>query len=306
MWDLEHSPEDARGGAVSVGNFDGVHRGHAAMLARLAVMSRRIAGPTVAITFDPHPAAFLRASQEPPRLTEIERRAELLNLCGVDFVVVCKTSVQWLQQTAEEFFDSVLIRSVGAKGIVEGPNFYFGKNREGDTRKLGELCKLHGIELEIVEPESFGSGMVSSTEVRRRLQTGDVAGANRLLLESYRIRGTVVHGESRGRQIGFPTANLANIRTLVPGPGVYATRTKIGSRSFASATHIGPSPTFDSNAVCKVETHVLDLEDDLYDQVLEIEMLERIRDVQRFGSVSELKEQLVRDVQAARQIVGYP
>ena len=300
--DLEHFPEAARGGAVSVGNFDGVHRGHAQLMSRLVEMARRLGGPAVAITFDPHPAAFLRAANVPEKLTTLPRRAELLQACGVDFVVVCRTSTKWLSQSAAEFFKQTLVESAGARGIVEGPNFFFGRNREGDTTKLQQFCDEAGMELEIMQPAFADGNMVSSTEVRRMLASGDVVGANRLLTAPYRFTGRVVHGDGRGKDIGFPTANLDAIETMVPAAGVYASVAVLDGKRFASATHIGPNPTFNSEQKQKVEVHIMDLDADLYGRELHVELTKKIRDIIRFQSVEDLVQQLKRDIAVAQEV----
>lgn len=302
IWDLEHFPEAARGGAVSVGNFDGVHKGHAQLIEQLADMARRLEGPAVAITFDPHPAAFLRSANIPERLTTIRRRGELLNACGADYVVVCRPSQEWLSQTAREFFKTILLGRAGARGIVEGPNFFFGRNREGDTAKLTEYCDQYGIELSIVRPASSEGAMISSTEVRRLLLAGDIAAANRLLTAPYRISGKVVHGDGRGKAIGFPTANLDEIQTLIPAPGVYASLAVIDGRHWPSATHIGPNPTFGPDQQQKVEIHVIDFDADLYGREIEVDLKARIRDIVRFPSVEDLVQQLKYDIAEAYRI----
>lgn len=302
--DLEHFPQSAKGGAVSVGNFDGVHLGHAQLISRLKKLADQLGGPAVAITFDPHPAAFLRASNVPERLTTMERRAELLKRCGADYVVVCRTSQQWLQQTAQEFFQQTLVARAAARGIIEGPNFFFGKDREGDTALLKQFCDQHAITLEIAEPTELESGaMVSSTQVRRLLAAGDVESANRLLTARYRLRGVVVHGDGRGKTIGFPTANLEDIQTVIPAPGVYATIAEVDGKRVASASHIGPNPTFDSTQKHKVEIHLMSFEADLYGREIDVEFHARIRDVVRFQSVEELIQQLKQDVAAARSLI---
>jgi riboflavin kinase/FMN adenylyltransferase len=301
--DLKHLPDDVRGGAISVGNFDGVHRGHASLMSRLVAMSGRIGGPSVAVTFDPHPAAFLHPASVPPRLTEIERRAELLSQCGVEHVVVCPTSKDLLEQTSRQFFDRVLIEQLGARGMVEGPNFFFGRHREGDRFKLATYCQEANVELEIVEPvkDDTDSEWVSSTEVRRCLASGDITGANRLLTRPYRLTGTVVHGDGRGKGLGFPTANLEQITTLVPAAGVYATLAFVDGESYKSATHIGPNLTFDSSGGGRVETHIMGLDQDLYGSRLSIELIARIRDITKFESVAMLVEQLNRDIKTAAE-----
>jgi riboflavin kinase/FMN adenylyltransferase len=289
-----------RAGAVTIGNFDGVHRGHAELISRLRRMADRLGGPAVAVTFDPAPAAILRPGGVPPQLTTIDRRTELLKQCGVDHVFVCKTDQDLLGQTPEEFFSRLVVTELAALGMVEGPNFFFGRNRAGDTQLLGMLCQDRGIELEIVAPQSESSLLISSTRVRELLVAGSIGEANRLLTSPYRIRGTVVQGASRGREIGFPTANLSDVATLVPGLGVYACRVLLDdSQVLAAAVHIGPNPTFGEASV-KIEVHLLDFEGDLYGTELEVDFIARVRGIVRFDSSTDLIDQLRRDVAGIR------
>lgn len=272
------------------------------LIRRLRQLATRIEGPTVAVTFDPHPAALLRPGSEPVRLTEIDRRAELLSALGVDHVVVCKTDHKLLRLTAREFFDSVLVDSLGARGIVEGPNFFFGRGREGNVDSLADFCRQSGIAFEIADALSDGDSIVSSTEIRRRIAAGEIESANRLLTAPYRIAGTVVRGDARGARLGFPTANLEDIRTLIPAPGVYASRVEIEGRIYAAASHIGPNLTFDPAGQSKVETHVVDYHGDLYGVRLEVEFIGRVRDIARFESTDLLVRQMERDVATVRQL----
>lgn len=283
-------------GAISIGNFDGVHQGHAALISRLKVMADQIGGPAVAVTFDPSPAAILRPDVVPPQLTTIARRVELLRSCGADRVVVCKTDQALLNQTAEAFFQNLVMKELAARGVVEGPNFYFGKRRAGDTQLLRQLCHDNGIAIEIVSPQSDGESLISSTRVRELLAAGNVAEANRLLTSPYAIRGEIIRGSARGRQIGFPTANLDNVKTLVPGAGVYACRVwRDGDFLADAAANIGPNPTFGENA-SKIEVHLLDFEGDLYGCDLEVEFHSRIRGVVCFDSAKALTDQLALDI----------
>lgn len=291
---------------VSVGNFDGVHRGHAALIRRLVQLAARLGGPSVVVTFDPHPAALLRPGSEPVRLTEIERRAELLGALGVSHVVVCKTDLALLRLSARQFFDSVLVGALGARGIVEGPNFFFGYRREGTVDSLAAFCRQSRVEFEVAEALGDGESIVSSTEVRRRIAAGEIEAANRLLMAPYRIAGTVIRGDARGTGLGFPTANLTDIRTLVPAPGVYATRIELDGHLRAAAAHIGPNPTFDPAGASKVEIHVVDYRGDLYGRRLQVDFIGRVRDITRFESVDSLVRQLERDVATVRRLDQHP
>jgi riboflavin kinase/FMN adenylyltransferase len=220
---------------------------------------------------------------------------------GVDYVVVIETTHELLTLSAEDFFEQILLRQLNAKSIVEGPNFHFGKDRRGDIELLDELCQAHGVRLTIADGQSSAGHWVSSSRIRSLIDLGEIHEANKLLLEPYRLHGRVVQGAARGRTIGFPTANLGDIDVLIPPHGVYAGRTKIGTTIYAAAVHIGPNPTFGENAT-KVEVHLLDYSGDLYGDLLEVEMLDRIRGVQKFNGVDQLVAQLKMDMVQVRAI----
>lgn len=300
---LDQFPADLRGGALTIGNFDGVHRGHKHVMQRLKQHAAAVGGPAIVFTFDPHPARLLRPEQSPPPLTWIDRKAELLSELGVDAVVAYPTDLALLQLEYADFFREIVLERIGARAMVEGPNFYFGHNRRGDVQKLAELCSRHGLELEVVQPklESAGEEMISSSWIRRLIGGGDVAGAGRLLTQPYRIRGLVVHGSARGASLGFPTANLDGIDTLVPAHGVYVGRALIERRWYWTAVHIGPNPTFGELA-SKVEIHVLDFDGSLYGTVLEVDFIDRIRGVQTFENIESLRTQLQQDIDFARDV----
>ena len=207
------------GGAVSIGNFDGVHRGHASLLQQTHRLAGQVDGPAVAVILDPHPAEILRPDRAPPRLTWVERRAELMTQHGIDALIVCETTPAFLKRTAAEFFETLVVATLNAAAMVEGPNFFFGRDRGGNVDVLTGLCEQRGIKLHVVQPSEADSQIISSTRIRQVLQRGAVAEATDLLGCPYRIRGTVERGAGRGKKIGFPTANLEQIDVLVPGLG---------------------------------------------------------------------------------------
>lgn len=299
---LEQLPAAARGGAMAIGNFDGVHLGHRRIVERLLERAREVDGPAVVFTFDPHPVRLLRPSESPPPLTWTERKAQLLKELGVDWIVAYPTDLRLLELTAQQFFDEIVVGAIDAKAMVEGPNFYFGHNREGTIERLAEMTQAAGLTLDIVRPvELEGQQLVSSSLIRRLISEGDVAAAATMLTEPYRIRGMVTHGAGRGAQLGFPTANLEAIDTLLPAIGVYAGRAWINGESAAAAINIGPNPTFGEHAL-KVEVHLIDRDESLYGEPLEVEFLSKLRDVRPFGSKDELVSQLRADVSRARAI----
>ena len=308
---LTDLPPEARGGAVAIGNFDGVHRGHARLIERLVQRARECGGPAVVLTFDPHPVRLLRPESCPPPLTWTERKAELLNRLGVDRLVAYPTDKALLRLSAKEFFDLIVVNTLDSQAIVEGPNFYFGHNREGDVELLTNLAKSAGITLDVVEPTIADEEMISSSRVRELIgRTGDVEQAAKLLTAPYRLRGIVTHGAGRGMELGFPTANLEGIDTLLPAHGVYAARAwaranAASDRSWPAAVNIGPNPTF-GDKISKVEAHLVGCEESLYGRPLELDFLSRLRDVRQFDSSDELVEQVRRDVEAVEKVFVEP
>jgi len=309
-------PSTARGGAVAIGNFDGVHLGHLRIVRRLLERARAVGGPAIVFTFDPHPALLLRPDECPPPLTWTERKAELLAAHGVDEIVAYPTDEVLLQLSAREFFDKIVRETLDAKAMVEGPNFYFGHNREGDVELLGKLTAAAGMTLDVVEPLSvgeraIGEPLVSSSLIRQLIAEGQVARAAELLSAPYRIRGMVTHGAGRGAKLGFPTANLEAVDTLLPLAGVYAGRAWVGNNAVgaksseaeprAAAIHLGPNPTFGEGHL-KVEVHLIDHDETLYGKALEVEFLERLRGVEKFEDQGALVQQLQRDIGRAREI----
>jgi riboflavin kinase / FMN adenylyltransferase len=300
---LEQLPDAARGGAVAIGNFDGVHLGHRRIVERLLQRAREVGGPAIVFTFDPHPVRLLRPHESPPPLTWTERKARLLKELGVDWIVAYPTDRKLLELTAQQFFDSVVLDTLAAKAMVEGPNFYFGHNREGNVEVLHRMTAASGLSLDVVEPLVLDGQLVSSSFIRTRIAEGDVATAARMLTHPYRIRGMVTHGAGRGAHIGFPTANLEAIDTLLPAVGVYAGRAWADGEPLAAAINIGPNPTFGEHAL-KVEVHILDREITLYGEPLEVEFLARLRDVKSFGSKEQLIQQLHQDIIETRTIIA--
>jgi riboflavin kinase / FMN adenylyltransferase len=296
------SPSFYRGGFVSIGNFDGVHCGHQVMLESLVRRSSQNGVPAVVLTFDPHPIEVLRPDAAPPRLTTIEHRAELLQRFGVDCVIVLPTTQRFLTLTAEEFFHTIVRTELQARGLVEGPNFYFGKNRGGNITVLRELCSTNKMVLDVIPPVILDNQLVSSSVIRTLIEAGDVKESARLLGHKYRLSGLVVHGAERGRTLGFPTANLAETTNLIPGEGVYAAQTTIDGIECGAAVNVGPNPTFGESAK-KVEVHILNFNGDLYGKSLDVDFLQKIRDIRRFASAEELIARLQKDLDEVQSIV---
>ena len=296
-------PDQYRGGWVTIGNFDGVHRGHQSMLAKLVQRAHVARTPAVVMTFDPHPIALLRPQHTPPALSLLDHKLELFEQHGIDTVVIYPTDHALLQLTPDEFFQKIVLGELNAVGLVEGPNFFFGHHRAGNVESLKTLCEAAGRMLEVVPAVIVDGRMISSSEVRSRIAAGQIAEAVEMLGHPYRVRGLVGSGAARGRTIGFPTANLEEITTLLPPDGVYAGRCSINETAYPVAINLGPNPTF-GEAARKFEAHLIGFDGDLYGQSLDVDFLARIRDVVRFESSDALKQQLNHDLETVRALAN--
>jgi riboflavin kinase/FMN adenylyltransferase len=290
---------------VALGNFDGVHLGHQAVVRRAVEEGRRRGTKVVAATFDPHPRAVLAPGSEPRLLTTLEMRREELLGYGVDEVWAIRFDEALSRKSPEEFVRDVLVSEIGASAVVVGENFRFGYRAAGDFRELERLMRGFGGEAYAVPVRSEdGEAPISSTRIRRLVGEGEVSEAARLLGRSYVLRGEVVVGDKRGRTIGFPTANVvADPALVVPARGVYAGFVRVGKDTYAACTNIGVAPTFERRE-SRVEAYLLGFEGDLYGREVDVSFLQRIREEKRFSGVEELKTQISRDVEAARRITN--
>lgn len=298
-------PQAYRGGFVAIGNFDGVHRGHQSMAALLVDRARAAGVPAVVLTFNPPPVEILRPGQVPPRLSTLDQKARLLAECGVDVIIAYPTDHALLNLSPEAFFEQIVLGELDARGLVEGPNFFFGHDRAGDVTRLRELCEAAGRSLDVVSPVRIGDRLVSSSEVRSRIAAGLLSEAVEMLGHPYHLVGTVGRGAGRGRSLGTPTANLEGIATLIPPDGVYAGVVPWQRGVYPAAVHIGANTTFGEQER-KVEVHLLGFSGNLYGQPLEVGLLERLRETSRFAGAEELRRQLERDLEEVRAIVNRP
>jgi riboflavin kinase/FMN adenylyltransferase len=290
---------------VALGNFDGVHLGHRAVVRRAVEEGRRRGAKVVAATFDPHPRVVLAPGSEPRLLTTLEMRREELLGYGVDEVWAIRFDETLSKKSPEDFVRDVLVGEIGASAVVVGENFRFGHRAAGDFRELERLMRGFGGEAYAVRVRSEdGEAPISSTRIRRLVGEGEVAEAAKLLGRPYVLRGEVVMGDKRGRTIGFPTANvLADPALVVPARGVYAGFVRVGKDTYAACTNIGVAPTFERRE-SRVEAYLLGFEGDLYGREVDVSFLQRIREEKRFSGVEELKTQISRDVEAARRITN--
>ena len=301
--DPDQLPERFRRGAVSIGNFDGVHRGHVRVIERLLATARRVGGPAVVFTFDPHPARLLRPEAPPRPMIWTARKAQLLAELGADAVVAYPTDQAFLQFDARQFFGRIVRGGLEAQAMVEGRNFFFGRDRQGNIDVLRQFCVDAGMMLEVVEAVEVDGQVISSSRIRTLISAGRLEQARPLLGRPYRIRGRVIRGRRRGAKLGYPTANIGQIDTLLPGEGIYAALAQAESQDtpWPAAVSIGPNPTFDEAAL-KVEAYLIGFDGSIYDQTIELDFLARLRDIKRFGSAEELVAQMERDVAATRNI----
>lgn len=255
------------------------------------------------MTFEPHPIALLAPDRLPPRLTTLERKAELLEASDVDVLIAYPTDHHLLELTPEEFFQQIVCERLAVQGLVEGPNFCFGKDRAGDVERLRELCDASGLALTIIDAVKEEASLVSSSAIRAAISQGRLAEAVEMLGHPYQITGNVESGAGRGRLLGFPTANLTDVETLLPANGVYAGRVEFEGRTYPVAVHLGPNPTFAEDAQ-KLEIHLLEFNGDLYGQSLDVGLVARVRDTMQFADAESLKSQLSLDVLSVLDICG--
>ena len=290
--------------AVAIGNFDGVHRGHGALIGA-ATRARPEPGSVVALTFDPHPARLIVPDRAPTTLTTLEQKTELLEALGVERLAVLPFTRALSLMSPEEFVDRVLVGALEAKSVIVGENFRFGRDRAGDVGRLVALGAGEGFDVEVVEPVLHEGRRISSSRIRAALERGAVEEAQALLGHPFFIDGPVVEGERRGRTLGFPTANLQTENETLPSAGVYAVRCGLpGGGWVPGVANLGSRPTF-GGARPSVEAHLLDFDADLYGARLRLEFQARLRAEEKFPGPEALVEQIRKDVDRARELMAY-
>ncbi|KPM57194.1 riboflavin kinase [Frankia sp. R43] len=297
---VENTPQDWPGGVVTIGFFDGVHLGHRRIVGRAVELARQRGQRSTVLTFDPHPAEVLRPGTHPAQLTTLRYKAELLAAIGVDALCVAPFTLEFSRIPAEEFVRQVLVGRLRATAVVVGENFTYGHRALGNVESLARDGQAEGFEVEGIGLVRADEKVLSSTEIRRRVAAGDVEGAAAALGRPHRVEGVVVHGDARGRTIGYPTANLQCAPwSAIPDDGVYAGFASWSDQRRAAAISIGTNPTFEGRDR-RVEAFLLDFDGDLYGEYMTYEFTRRLRPTLRFDSVDELVEQMGRDVDATR------
>lgn len=287
--------------AVTIGVFDGVHRGHQHLVGLLLERARQQQLTSVAVTFNPHPRTVLRPGTAVTYLTSLEERVELLQGLSLDAIAVLAFTSELAQLSARDFL-ALLAEELEMKLLVVGSDFALGRNREGTVGVLRQVGRDLGFRVEVAALLAEDGDKVGSSAVRQALAAGDVERVARLLGRPFSLRGPVVVGARRGRSIGFPTANIAlGLDRALPAFGVYVTRAYLRENAYPSCTNIGIRPTFDAEPRPTVETHILDLDEELYGQELRIDLLHRLRGELRFDSVDDLAAQIGRDIHSTRE-----
>jgi riboflavin kinase/FMN adenylyltransferase len=299
---LESVTAPPRGAVLTIGNFDGMHRGHQKLFALVVDEARRRGGTAVLLTFEPHPSKVLRPERPMPLISTRGQRYGMLAEAGIAVTVVQPFTIAFSRTAAEEFIAGLVLPRLRPRKVLIGTPFRFGHDRRGDVPLLRALGARHGFEAEGVEVVDEDGETISSSRIRAALLAGDVAAGARMLGRPFEIVARVTHGDARGRTIGIPTANLDVENELVPADGVYATRVRAGGATHASVTNIGTRPTFGGTARA-VETHLLDHRGDLYGLPVTLAFVERLREERRFATPADLVAQIRRDIERAREVL---
>lgn len=302
FFDFAQTVNPLRNPVATIGNFDGVHRGHLTLFDMVKQRAAMINGESVVITFDPHPLKVMKPGNGPPLITPTEQKLSLIKAAGIEIIFCIPFTRNFASISAREFVQNILLDGIGIREIVVGYDYSFGRGREGNIELLKEMGQTGGFLVHVAEPVHIGDRLVSSTAIRELLQEGNLPDAKLLLGRDYQISGQVVKGMNRGgRLLGFPTANLDPIDELVPRVGVYAVHVVIDDTVFEGVTNIGYNPTFGKGPF-SVETHILDFERDLVGKDIIIRFKKRLRNEKKFASIDELSDQIRKDVLTAKKL----
>jgi len=305
LYGLDSLPTAARGGVLTIGNFDGVHVGHMSIITRARQLADADGLTVMAMTFEPPPDLVIRPDDPPQRLTPPEQKARLLRQAGADWIVFVPTTRELLALQAEDFVRQIVLQFVAPRHVVEGHDFSFGRERAGNVDTLREIGLGEGFEVDVVEPVTVdlpgGRRQVCSTLVRRLVAEGQMEEASQCLGREFALYGEVVSGRGRGRSLGFPTANIEVHQQVIPARGIYAGLADVNKRTYASAISIGRPPTFpDANQT--IEAHLIDVKEEWYGQPMVLRFVCQLRRQRQFGSAEALSAQIAKDVERVREI----
>jgi len=297
-----HLPQNLARPVMTIGNFDGVHRGHMKLLSRVVKRARALNLPSLTMIFEPHPQEVIHRGNGPQRVLSLEEKVKLIGKTGLDYLVCIKFSREFARMTPSAFVRRLLVDVINPIEIFVGPNFTFGRGARGHVNDLIRLGGRYGFNVRMISTERIGKTTVSSTRIRSLLERGDVRGANRLLGYPYYIIGKVVGGAGRGKRLGIPTANLKSLCGVLVREGAYAVRAWVRGKPFAGAMNFGTRPTFKEKRQI-LEVFLLNFSGSIYGETVRVELLERIRGERAFLSASGLKAQIEKDVRRVKDIV---
>ncbi len=300
--DLEELQSPLQNPVLTIGNFDGVHRGHLALFERVKIRARAIEGVSAVITFQPHPLKIMKPEKAPLLITPTQQKLALIAQSGIHFIFCLRFDDAFAAISAEKFVQEILVQKIGVKELVVGYDYTFGHNRTGNIDLLRRMGKDLGFKVHVVQPVLMGKRVVSSTSIRELVRAGELAEAKKLLGRDYQICGTVVKGKNRGgRLLGFPTANLELVDELTPKEGVYAVTVLINDHLYKGVTNIGHNPTFGQGPL-SIETHILDFSGDLLGQTIRVNFIHRLRAEKTYKSIEELARQINLDIKDAKDL----
>lgn len=295
-----------KNGVITIGNFDGVHIGHQALFYEVIERANAIDGTSIAMTFEPHPLRVLKKNHTPPLITLLEQKVELIERSGVDVLICVPFTLEFAAVTAVSFVEDLLVRKIGVKAIVMGEDYAFGRNREGDIALLNTLAPRLGFEVivtSLIRSVQGVSARISSTAIRELVQAGEMQQACKMLGRHFQLRGIVVTGRDRGgKLLGFPTANLKIEEELCPKTGIYAVTVETRRGLHLGVANIGYSPTFDDRQFT-VEVHILDFNEAIYGEKIRVNFVKRLRGEIKFAGIEALKQQIGKDIEAARRVL---
>jgi riboflavin kinase/FMN adenylyltransferase len=299
---IENIRRKFRNPVLTLGNFDGVHLGHQRIFKELKEQARRIDGEAIVFTFDPHPLKILAPQRCPPLITPFKKKLMLMERSGIDVLIVATFDQAFANTTPQAFVKDILVDKIGAREILVGYNYNFGKDRQGNVEMLMRLSQKFGFEVKVIEATKVNDIPVSSSKIRELIQHGKMGEAAQLLGRDYLLIGKVIWGADRGKRLGFPTANLEILNGLYPKTGVYAVEVIMGDKTYPGVADVGYNPTFGKNPL-SVEVHILDFSLDIYGEEIQLVFLERLRDEKAFENPELLARQIRKDVDAARKIL---
>jgi len=302
IYDLEKLEKPLINSVLTIGNFDGVHKGHMVLFNKVKERAEALHGQSAVMTFEPHPIKVMKPGNGPPLITPMKEKLDLILKTGMDVIFCVPFTREFAAISARDFVEDILLKKIGIKEIVVGYDYTFGHDRLGDISILEEMGEKLGFKVHVMEPVYIDRRLVSSTSIRKLVREGDFSLAETFLGRHYQICGTVIRGDDRGgRLLGFPTANLKVLDELIPRMGVYAVTVNVDENTYNGVTNIGTNPTFGEHAM-SVETHLLDFSGVLLDKTIRINFLKRLRDEKTFNSVKELSDQIAEDIRVAKEI----